>query len=97
MGRLAPLFHRPRRNRSLSGFWLATVAQADDQQLLEDYLGTHGGSSAVARPITDDYVGRTFPSFRFFGVIFRQYPAAVRAAESSDRIVAAASLIMRAN
>ncbi len=59
------------------GLWPATVAKADDQQLVEDYLLTRGASGAVVRPITDDYVGRTFPSFSFFGVIFRQYPIAV--------------------
>jgi hypothetical protein len=54
------------------GLWSATIARADDQQLVEDYLATLGASGAVVRPITDDYVGRTFPSFSFFGVIFRK-------------------------
>ena len=60
----------------LFGLWPATIARADDQQLVEDYLKNHGGSGAVVRPITDDYVGRTFPNFSFFGVIFPQYPVA---------------------
>ena len=59
------------------GLWAATIVRADDQQLVEDYLATRGVSGAVVRPITDDYVGRTFPSFSFFGVIFRKYPVAV--------------------
>jgi hypothetical protein len=57
--------------------WSATVANADDRQLVEDYLAARGASGAVVRPIIDDYVGRTFPDFSFFGVIFRQYPVAV--------------------
>ena len=60
----------------VSGLLPATIAKADDQQLVEDYLATRGASGAVVRPITDDYVGRTFPTFNFFGVIFRQYPKA---------------------
>ncbi len=54
------------------------VAKADDQQLVEDYLATRGARGAVMRPITDDHVGRTFPGFSFFGVIFRKYPIAVQ-------------------
>jgi hypothetical protein len=66
------------------GLWAATIAQADDQQLVEDYLATRGASGAVVRPITDDYVGRTFPSFSFFGVIFRQYPVAVLCPQTQE-------------
>ena len=62
----------------------ATIAKADDQQLVEDYLVTRGASGAVVRPITDDYVGRTFPSFSFFGVIFRQHPIAVLCPQRQD-------------
>ena len=62
----------------------ATIAKADDQQLVEDYLKTRGASGAVVRPITDDYVGRTFQNFSFFGVIFRQYPVAVLCPQSQD-------------
>jgi hypothetical protein len=51
--------------------WPTTTAKADDQQ-------NHGITGAVVRPVTDDFVGRTFPSFSFFGVIFRQYPVAVQ-------------------
>jgi hypothetical protein len=36
------------------------------------------------RPITDDYVGRAFPSFSFFGVIFRKYPIAVLCPQTQD-------------
>src|SRR5438067_13854931 len=66
------------------GFWPASIAQADDQQLVEDYLKNRGASGAVVRPITDDYVGRTFPNFSFFGVIFRQYPVAVLCPQTQD-------------
>src|SRR2546425_831025 len=66
------------------GFWPATVAQADDQQLVEDYLAARGASGAVVRPITEDYVSRTFPSFSFFGVIFRQHPLAVQCPQTQD-------------
>ncbi len=66
------------------GLWSATIANADDQQLVEDYLVTRGANGAVVRPITDDYVGRTFPSFSFFGVIFRQYPIAVLCPQTQD-------------
>src|SRR5947207_14111552 len=61
-----------------------TIAKADDQQLVEDYLKNRGASGAVVRPITDDYVGRTFPNFSFFGVIFRQYPVAVLCPQTQD-------------
>src|SRR6266550_3026374 len=65
-------------------FWSASIAKADDQQLVEDYLATRGASGAVVRPITDDYVGRAFPGFSFFGVIFRQYPIAVVCPDRQD-------------
>ena len=65
-------------------FWPATFARADDQKLVEDYLAARGFSGAVVRPIADDYVGRTFPSFSFFGVIFRQYPVAVQCPQTQD-------------
>ncbi len=68
----------------LFGLWPATIARADDQQLVEDYLKGRGASGAVVRPITDDYVGRTFPNFSFFGVIFRQYPIAVLCPQTQD-------------
>src|SRR5438876_9184973 len=61
-----------------------TIAKADDQQLVEDYLKSRGAVGAVVRPITDDYVGRTFPNFSFFGVIFRQYPVAVLCPQTQD-------------
>jgi len=64
--------------------WPATIAKADDQQLVEDYLMAREASGAVVRPITDDYVGRTFPNFSFFGVIFRQYPVAVLCPQAED-------------
>ena len=31
-----------------------TIAKADDQQLVEDYLKARGALGAVVRPITDD-------------------------------------------
>jgi hypothetical protein len=64
--------------------WSATIAKADDQQLVADYLATHGANGAVVRPIADDYVGRTFPGFSFFGVIFRKYPIAVQCPAAQD-------------
>ena len=66
------------------GIWSASIAKADDQQLIEDYLVSRGASGAVVRPITDDYVSRTFPSFSFFGVIFRQHPIAVLCPQTQD-------------
>ncbi|HYZ83833.1 MAG TPA: hypothetical protein VE621_05500 [Bryobacteraceae bacterium] len=68
----------------LFGLWSANIAKADDQQLVEDYLKARGAGGAVLRPITDDYVGRTFPNFSFFGVIFRQYPVAVLCPQTQD-------------
>ena len=66
-------------------FVLATIAKADDQQLVENYLKSRGASmGAVVRPITDDYAGRAFPDFSFFGVIFRQYPVAVLCPQTQD-------------
>jgi hypothetical protein len=60
------------------------TARADDQQLVEDYLKGRGISGAVVRPVTDDYVGRTFPNVNFFGVIFRQFPIAVLCPQEGD-------------
>src|SRR5215468_1930732 len=68
----------------LCGLWLPTIAKADDQQLVQDYLQSRGVSGAVVRPVTDDFVGRTFPNFSFFGVIFRQYPIAVQCPQVPD-------------
>jgi hypothetical protein len=65
-------------------FCSAAIAKADDQLLVEDYLADRGVSGAVVRPITDDYVHRTFPNFSFFGVIFRQYPIAVQCPQAED-------------
>jgi hypothetical protein len=62
----------------------ATLAKADDQQLVEDFLKSHGANSAAVRPIVDDYVGRAFPHFSFFGVIFRQYPVAMLCPQTQD-------------
>jgi hypothetical protein len=68
----------------LLGLWPATTAKADDQQLVEDYLQRRGVSGAVVRPVTDDFVGRTFQDFSFFGVIFRQYPVALQCPAATD-------------
>jgi hypothetical protein len=68
----------------LLGFWPATIAKADDQQLVEGYLQSRGLSGFVVRPVTDDFVTRAFPNFSFFGVIFRQYPIAVQCPQASD-------------
>src|SRR5689334_15875618 len=64
--------------------WPAAIGRADDQQLVEDYLKGRGAAGAVIRPITDDYVGRTFPNFSFFGAIFRQFPIAVACPQAQD-------------
>src|ERR1700730_2535409 len=61
-----------------------SIARADDQQPVEDYLKARGASGYAVRPITDDYVGRTFPNFNFFGVIFRKYPVAVLCPQAQD-------------
>src|ERR1700704_6169371 len=66
------------------GLWAPTIAKADDRQSVEDYLATRGAGGAVVRPIIDDYVGRTFPAFSFFGVIFRKYPVAVLCPQTQD-------------
>ena len=68
----------------LCGLWFPTIAKADDQQLVQEYLQSRGASGAVVRPVTDDFVGRTFPNFSFFGVIFRQYPIAVQCPQAPD-------------
>jgi hypothetical protein len=68
----------------LVGLWSATIARADDQQLVESYLQGRGLSGFVVRPVTDDFVGRTFLNFSFFGVIFRQYPIAVQCPQARD-------------
>jgi hypothetical protein len=63
----------------------ATIAKADDQQLVEDYLKNRGADGgAVVRAITDDYLVRTFPNISFFGVIFRRYPVAVLCPQAQD-------------
>jgi hypothetical protein len=68
----------------LLGVWPVPAAKADDQQLVEDYLQRRGVSGFTVRPITDDFVGRTFANFSFFGVIFRQYPLAVQCPATMD-------------
>ena len=68
----------------LAGFGPATTAWADDQQLVTDYLASRNLSGAVVRPIADDFVGRTFPNYSFFGVIFRQFPVAVLCPPAPD-------------
>jgi hypothetical protein len=77
-----------RRAAALGGVlfcvWPTTIALADDQQLVEDYLKGRGAGGAVVRPITEDFVGRTFPNFSFFGVIFRQYPVALACPRTQD-------------
>lgn len=66
------------------GLWPTRTANADDRQLVEDYLQSRGVSGAVVRAVADDFVGRTFPNFSFFGVIFRQYPVAVQCPPATD-------------
>ena len=68
----------------LLGLWPESIARADDQQLVEKYLQSRGLNGYVVRPVTDDFVGRTFPNFSFFGVIFQQYPIAVRCPQVPD-------------
>lgn len=64
--------------------WPAAMAQADDQQFVESYLQSRGFNGYVVRPVTDDFVARTFSNFSFFGVIFRQYPVAVQCPPVQD-------------
>jgi hypothetical protein len=54
----------------------AITARADNQQLVSDFLDNLNVHGYVIRPMTDDYLGRTFQNFSFFGVIFPQYPVA---------------------
>ena len=68
----------------LFGHCPATIAKADDQQVVEGYLQSRGISGAVVRPVSDEFVGRTFPNFSFFGVIFRQYPIALQCSQTKD-------------
>src|SRR6266699_90164 len=68
--------HATRLAALLLGIASAITARADDQKLVADFLDNLNLHGYVIRPITDDYVGRTFPNFSFFGVIFRQYPVA---------------------
>ena len=68
----------------LGAILFGTIAKADDQQVVETYLESRGIRGAVVRPVTDDFVGRTFPNFNFFGVIFRQYPVAVQCPQVQD-------------
>ena len=68
--------HTIRLTALLLGLLSAITARADDQQLVADFLDNLNVHGYVIRPITDDYVERTFPNFSFFGVIFRQYPVA---------------------
>lgn len=68
--------HATRLAALLLGLASAITARADDQKLVADFLDNLNVHGYVIRPITDDYVGRTFPNFSFFGVIFRQYPVA---------------------
>src|SRR5262249_12746829 len=55
----------------------STAARADDCDAVEQFLETQEAYGYVIDPITDDYVGRTFPGLTFCGVIFRQWPVAV--------------------
>src|SRR5260370_6634620 len=68
--------HATRLAALLLGLASAITARADDQQLVADFLDNLNVHGYVIRPITDDYVGRTFPNLSFFGVIFPQYPVA---------------------
>jgi hypothetical protein len=58
------------------GIICPSIARADDQQLVVDYLDSIGAESEYYRiyPIAEDYVGRTFPNASFFAVQFVQYP-----------------------
>lgn len=75
--------NRMRRGLSAAVFAVALSwaigARADDQQLVVDYLDSIGALPQyyAIYPIADDYVGRTFPEFSFFGVQFMQYPIPV--------------------
>ena len=54
----------------------AITATPDEPQLVVDFLDNLNVHGYVIRPITDEYVGRTFANSSFFAVIFRQYPVA---------------------
>jgi hypothetical protein len=83
--REVPTFRRAAASGAvLFGVWPTSITKADDQQLAEDYLKGRGANGAVVRPITEDFVGRSFPNFSFFGVIFRQYPVAVVCPQMPD-------------
>src|SRR6266567_6198154 len=76
--------HATRLAALLLGLASAITARADDQKLVADFLDNLNVHGYVIRPITDDYVGRTFPNLSFFGVIFPQYPVAVLCPQTGD-------------
>jgi hypothetical protein len=56
----------------------------------QQYLDALGATYYTLTPIEDSYVTATFPSIRFFGLVFRQYPVAVEPPEGlnpSDLVV----------
>ena len=57
------------------GLWSTTTAKADDQQLVQDYLQSHGITGAVVRPVTDDFRRPDLPEFQF---LRRHLPAVPR-------------------
>jgi hypothetical protein len=57
-----------------------SVARADDQDLVKQYLEELDAFGYTITPITDDYVGNVLPG-SYFGVRFRQWPIAVRPPE----------------
>jgi hypothetical protein len=56
----------------------AIVWAGSSQDLVDQDLRQRGGHDYTITPITDDYVINTFPGIDFFGVLFRQYPSAVK-------------------
>src|SRR5215472_10447322 len=60
-----------------AGLTLTTVARADDCDRIDQFLQSEDAHGYVITPITNDYVGRTFPGRTFCAVIFQQWPVAV--------------------
>jgi len=59
----------------------ASPAWADDCDAVDKFLEAQEAYGYVIEPITDDYVGRTFPGPSFCGLIFRQWPIGVNPPE----------------
>ncbi len=56
------------------GLWPATIAKADDQQLVEDYLATLGASGYRSETDHRRLRGPNFPQFQFLRRNFPEVP-----------------------